>query len=45
MMHDGKLVELNDGYAMDHDYIVGFYYAVVEAGRFVRFPLGVKETS
>ena len=42
MMYDGKLVELNENYTMDHDYIVGLHYAVVEAGGFVRFPLGVE---
>ena len=27
---------------MDHDYIMGLHYAVVEAGGFVRFPMGVE---
>ena len=41
-MYDGRLVEPSENYAMGHDYVFGFHYAVVEAGGFVRFPSRVE---
>ena len=41
-MSQEQVLRFNENSAMDHDYIVGLHYAVVEAGGFVRFPLGVE---
>ena len=42
MMYDGRLAEMEENYSMDDNYIMGLHYAVVEAGGFVRFPMGVE---
>ena len=42
MMCDGRLVEMEENYSMDHDYIMGLHYALLENGGFVRFTMGVE---
>ena len=42
MMLEGKLTEAEQVASMDHDYLRGLHFGLVEIGGFVRFPMGIE---